>query len=278
MTEFKFQNEYGTIQLNKKPCRVLSVVGLGLPEREFETVRYANSHGQETLSVTDQPRMISMSVDLLMKEGLGRELAKMTKILYRPGTLTVRSRGKTRVIPCRCTAWEEDARTPVLAKLVLQFTCDDPAFLAERGQKEGVFERINLITDPFSLPMVFSKRITEKDVINTGDLPVQPVLLLKCIQTGSEGIQITNNAPSGEKQFFALTTPMLTGEEIKVDFPNRRIESNMREGIIHFISDDTFLHSFVLEQGCNHINVTAGFGTDVSVICEFTPKFLEGFY
>ena len=81
MTEFKFQNEYGTLQLNKKPCRVLSVVGLGLPEREFETVRYANSHGQETLSVTDQPRIISLSVDLLMKEGLGRQLAKMTKIL-----------------------------------------------------------------------------------------------------------------------------------------------------------------------------------------------------
>ncbi len=278
MTEFKFQNEYGTLQLNKKPCRVLSVVGLGLPEREFETVRYANSHGQETLSVTDQPRIISLSVDLLMKEGLGRQLAKMTKILYRPGTLTVRSRGKTRVIPCRCTAWEEATRTPVLAKLVLQFTCDDPAFLEEWGRSEGVFERINLIDDPFVLPMVFTKRTTEKDVINTGDLPVQPVLLLKCIQTGSEGIKIINNTPSGEKQLFALTTPMLVGEEIRVDFPNRRIESNKRENIIHLISDDTFLHSFVLEQGCNHINVIAGVGADLSIICEFTPKYLEGLY
>ncbi len=278
MTEFKFQNEYGTLQLNKKPCRVLSVVGLGLPDREFETVRYANSHGQETLSVTDQPRIISMSVDLLMKEGLGRELAKMTKILYRPGTLTVRSRGKTRVIPCRCTAWEEDTRTPVLAKLVLQFTCDNPAFLEERERIEGVFERTDLIHDSFVLPMVFTKRTTEKDVVNNGDLPVQPVLLLKCIQTGTEGIKITNCTPSGEEQTFALTTPMLVGEEIQVDFPNRRIESNMRENVIHFISDDTFLHSFVLEQGCNRINVSSGVGADLSIVCKFTPKYLEALY
>ncbi len=278
MTEFKFQNEYGTLQLNKKPCRVLSVVGLGLPEREFETVRYANSHGQETLSVTDQPRIISMSVDLLMKEGLGRELARMTKILYRPGTLTVRSRGKTRVIPCRCTAWEEDTRTPVLAKLVLQFTCDNPAFLEERERSEGIFERTDLIDDPFVLPMIFTKRTTEKDVINTGDLPVQPVLLIKCIQTGTEGIRITNHTPLGEKQVFSFTTPMMEGEEIKVDFPNRRIESNMRENVIHLISDDTFLHSFVLEQGCNHIKVSAGDGADLSIICTFTPKYLEALY
>jgi len=272
------RNEYGTLELTRKPCRVLTVTGLGMPQRESETVRYADSHGQETLHVTDQARVITMLVDLLMKEGLGRELAKMTKILYYPGTLVIRHKGKSRAIRCRCTAWEEDGRTPILAKMVLQFTCDDPAFLGAHEQEEGVFERIDLIEDSFVLPMIFTKRVTEKNVINTGDLPVQPVFILKCTKTGTEGIKIKNTPPEGENQLFHLTVPMLEGEEIRIDFSNRRVQSNKREGIIHFISDDTFLHSFRLEPGCNHIEVIPGVGTDLSAQCIFTPRYLEGIY
>lgn len=278
MLQVKFQNQFGTLELHRKPCRILSIVGLGLPERESETVQYADSYGQETLHVVDQARTITLSLDLLMNRGLGQELAKMTKILYYPGTLIIRSEGKSRLIYCRCSAWEEDERTPVLAKIVLQFTCDDPAFLGETEEKEGVFERIHLIDRSFMLPMMFTKRITEKTIVNTGDLPVQPVIVLKCIHPGSENISITNTPYGEEKQLFQLTVPMLQGEEIRVDFPKRCIESSMRTGMIHQISKDTFMNSFSLKQGSNHMKVTAGSGADLSVQCLFSPRFLEGFY
>lgn len=280
MLQLTFKNEWGTLQLHEKPCRVLSVMGLGLPEREFETVRYADSHGQQTLNVTDCARIITMSVDLLMNRGLGRELSRMAKVLYHPGTLMIRTDGKTRIISCRCTAWEEDGRTPVLAKLILQFTCDDPAFLEERERSEGVFHRTDLISSPFTLPMIFTERITEKDIINTGDLPVQPVLILKNVgeNTASGSVTVTNTPPSGQVQSFCLTKPLLAGEQVTVDFTERRVESDQREGMIHFISDTTFLSVFVLEQGCNHITVTPGVGDQVSVQCMFTPKYLEGMY
>lgn len=278
MLEFKFQNEKGTIYLHRKPCKVLSVLGLGLPERKFEKVQYADSHGQETLSVTDEPRTITVSLDLIMKEGLGRELSRMSKILYYPGKFMVRSEGKTRLISCRCTEWEEVERTPVFAKIVLQFVCDDPAFLEEHERKKAVFERIDKINSPFLLPMVFTERTTEKDIFNSGDLPIQPIFIIKSLQKGTEGIRIINTDPFGKEQTFSLTVPLEKDEELCINFPERRVESNLRGNMIHLISDDTFLHSFVLEQGCNHIKVIPGVGGDLSVICRFTPKYLEGIY
>lgn len=280
MLQIEYQNEWGSLSLHRKPCRVLSVTGLGLPEREFETVRYADSHGQQTMSVTDCPRVITMSVDLLMNCGLGRELARMARILYRPGRLLIRSAGKTRVIPCRCTAWEEDGRTPILAKLILQFTCDDPAFLEEKERSEGVYQRTNLIYGSFTLPTVFSSKITEKDVINTGDLPVQPILILRNTgkDTASAGVTIVNTPPSGVNQTFQLTRPLLAGEQVRVDFPGRRVDSDQRGSLLHSISDDTYLNAFTLEQGKNHIEVTAGIGDKMAVSCIFIPKYLEGMY
>ena len=280
MLQMVYKNEWGTVSLHHKPCRVLSVTGLGLPEREFETVRYADSHGQQTLSVTDCARVITMSVDLLMNQGLGRELARMARVLYRPGTLMIRTAGKTRVIPCRCTAWEEDARTPVLAKLILQFTCDDPAFLEERQREEGIFERTDLIYGTFTLPKMFTSKVTEKDVINTGDLPVQPVLVLKNIGEGtaSSGVTVVNTPPSGINQTFVLTKPLLAGEQVTVDFANRRVDSDQRDSLIHSISDSTYLNTFTLEHGSNHVAVSAGVGDKLTVTCIFTPRYLEGMY
>ncbi len=278
MLEFQFQNEKGVIHLHRKPCKVLSVLGLGLPDRKFETVRYADCHGQETLSATDEPRTITVSLDLIMKEGLGRELSRMSKILYYPGIFTIRSNGKTRLISCRCTEWEEVERTPVFSKLVLQFVCDDPAFMEEHEREKGVFERIDRIDSPFVLPMVFTERITEKDIFNSGDLSIQPVLVIKSLQKGTEGIQIINTTSTGKKQLFSLTVPLEKEEEVWIDFPERRVESNLRGNMIHLISDDTFLHSFELEQGCNHIKVIPGVGGDLSITCRFTPKYLEGIY
>ena len=127
---------------------------------------------------------------------------------------------------------------------------------------------------------MFSSKITEKDVINTGDLPVQPILILRNTgeDTASAGVTIVNTPPSGVNQTFQLTRPLLAGEQVRVDFPGRRVDSDQRGSLLHSISDDTYLNAFTLEQGKNHIEVTAGIGDKMAVSCIFIPKYLEGMY
>jgi len=99
-----------------------------------------------------------------------------------------------------------------------------------------VYQRQNLITGSFTLPAVFTTRVSEATVLNKGDVPAFPVFTLSCISVEGNAISITNDT-TNEKILLNYTPTV--GEVITIDCENFKIESNINGNIIKHLSADS---------------------------------------
>lgn len=251
--------------------RISEIRGLGFPDVERQTVVYSGRRGEKTLSKRFLPRVITIKLDV-MKSKL---MSYLVKALSEDGELYIKADDKERHISAICVAMDEIEKIGDITRLVLQFIADDPAFLEFPLVRQGIFERVDLVSGSLSLPCVFTRRVCGGSFYNNGDLTTEPILTILCISSaGNESSLKLNNNTTGAK--IELTYKFKAGDVITIDTKNAEIYNQNGESLLPYISDDTYLSEFVLSKGENEISVTSSLLTnDLQVICEYNKKYLE---
>ena len=169
--------------------------------------------------------------------------------------------------------------------MVVQWVCDDPYFRDWENTSKSAFNRVNHIGEnagKFSLPMVFTSRITHAAIINSGFFPVEPVVNISVVRregavgNGTKGMVVENLTTGEEIRFDYPAQASNTEDRITVNIPDRVIISERYGDITNLISVDTFLHRLVLEKGENAVkisNLNTNYHTTATV--EYCNRYVE---
>ena len=277
MFQIIFQNELGTIEMGGgQNCfaNITDIAGLGAPQMERNTVRYAGQPGQILVSTQALPRVITIAGTV---RGFQQELTQVTRILHRPGVLYLTLHNKRRRIHCVCTELPDIERMHQsgLNRFVLQFTCDNPHFTSFAPIVLPIYGRQNtpLVDGKFTLPRVFTVTSTNRVVEVLGDEPAEPILSVRAAVSGIADLHFENLTTGS---FLKLVTPVAVGDVIVADISSRKIIKNGTVDITNDISDDTFLYRFTLPPGENEIAVTVNTSMrDSDVSLQYAPIYWE---
>lgn len=176
-----YENELGRVSMggnSQSLWRVVEITGIGLPEKTFNSVTYAGQDGQHTLSSVSNARTITISGNIKNNGQLRYELTRAVKIFNKEGYLKLHFGNKRRKIYCRVNAFEPDKRNGAFQPFVLQLIADKPDFEDFENTTVAVFKRSDKIISPFTLPMIFTERISEVNILNLGDRRSEPVFYI----------------------------------------------------------------------------------------------------
>lgn len=274
------KNEYGTFELDGGK-NLFAAAGLGLPEKNAETVTYEGQPGQFTLSATDSKRVITLSFDIW---GGIAEAERLLKIVYSPVNIIVRQGTKRRMTYGRCLNPDEIVRQirDKLYTVTLQFECDSPYFTDEKENRVTVMHRTDMLPNTedggglkIQLPVIATVRSNEKTVRISGDISIYPIIEIYCksAQTYADnGIVITCGGST-----ITLDYTMLEGETVTVDLPRRRITSSINGLITSCISNDTVLSDFKLMPGNNTVSVqNLNILSEIAVTLKYQNNYVLG--
>lgn len=283
-----YENQWGTIHFCGKRktadsgVYLKTITGLGLPEVEYQTESYVKIPGQRVVQKRDLERVITLSVDVCSEKQMMKIIRNLSCIMYHPGMLTVLSGTIQRKISCRLGRMEEPVRQGrQITSVVLQLICDKPYFTDPSPCKTELYSRRDLICHEFTLPCVFTERTTRTNVINDGDVNVEPILTFYNVGThaGSEvqtehfGVEVVNHTTGKILKLNCNTEP---SEVIEVDIPNRKITSNYRGNLITMLASESFLSDFLLITGCNDIEIiNHNITEEIQVLLSYERQYVE---
>ncbi len=288
--ELIFENTYGKLLFRGKRSSnnsavglyIKKITGLGFPQREENIRQYAGEPGQRFLSQRELARNIHISADICCSDGIRSGFKKITEILYAPGVLTIHAGSMHRSIACRCCGIEEgDRHGETIMSFVVQFVCDNPFFTGTEQQEETLFSRQDLISGQFTLPCIFTERISQKVAVNKGNVRTEPIFIL--YHSGQEPLQVAEEEPdsiiirnhqTGQK--IELLYTLHPGEEVTIDIPDRRILSNLSGDITAYLSLDSYMSNFWLEPGGNLLEGSSKNGwSSTDILLLFNHRYLE---
>ena len=274
----KIQNKYGSFEIgggSHKNARLLEIAGLGLPTIEPETVSFAGQPGYVISSKTDTARTITMSLDLL---GCPFDVMKLYNILKEKCEILFFFGSTRRKIygiclnPCEA----EKIIYKRMYKIVLQFVCENPYFTDIHAPQTALATRVDMFPTSYedgmgyiTIPAVATVRESERTVINSGDVPVYP--LLKAVANGDMEYILFENLTTGA--FIKLEYAICEGEEITVDVVNREITSSIYGNVLNKQTSDTVISSFYLEEGENSLRVTSDTLSPISISISFANQY-----
>lgn len=258
------KNDFGEFVIGcSGKAKLINIDGLGIPQKETQTVSYAGQAGQTTLTVRDMPRAITLTVDF---KGRLDDILKLYRMIYNKVDITILSgpiRRKTTGL-CINPSDVEGIIYHKMYKAVLQFVCDDPYFhdvhetRFDINRRENQFP--NLVEDDtyyISLPAVATTRTNGTGITNNGAVKVYPIIEIynntsDTVTSETTGLIIRNTTIGA---WIEIERDMKPGEQITIDLPHRKIISSIDGNITNYISDNTVLSEFYLEVGNNDINV-----------------------
>lgn len=301
MLYITYENETGKLNLTggsgRSAWHIITVEGLGLSEKSYETTSYPGTLGQKTLSESIEPRTITIQCDVHMLGGSRNEISKALRILNKPGTLTIRDGIRSRKIGARCTNSAEGERNGGYKVFAFQFVCDYPYFEDCHVTTVPVFKPENLIGNGvrwylddgklvtedgiadgfFKLPCIFTRRISKSNVLNMGDVDCEPIIKIKV--QGEQRTDINTKRLSikniSANQQLDLYCDAEDGDEIIIDIPNRKIYNQNGKNLISYLGATSFLSDFGLQKGDNLIEVTNEITDFCLVECQFSNKYIE---
>lgn len=273
-----FENGYGRVEMflgGAGPVRVTALSGFGNPARIYNAVNFAGKDGQKTLSSVVETRTMVISGDIRYKSR--DELENVLRVFDGAGTLYLDFDGKKRKIECNQVHMEDGERNGSYMKFVLTMKADGVYFNDVFPTEISVFERQEMLDGEIVFPCIFTKKTTEANAENFGEVAVEPVIMIYNLQPGEEqdGGVVVENLTTGQK--LELNCTMEENEVIIIDIPARKVTSSTRGNIIHFISDDTYLNKFYLRPGKNFLRASHGNrGEEISVVCCYSSNYREG--
>ena len=269
--DFRFGGDY--------PVRVTDIDGLYPQERIFNTISYADIDGVDSVSSSVAGRTVIVGGDIKLSNK--QFLRDILKVLDKPGDLYMDFGEKKRKLVCRNAHFVPGERNNRYMRFVITFSSDMPYFYGLEEETEYIRKRQDVIGTGFILPCVFTEKSTENDIVVNGDIECEPVFEITCIREASAQNEEPEicvwNKTTGES--IKLCLYLLKGEVIEVDVENRKITSNLRGNMLGCISEDTFLHRFLLVRGINHIEVISNNADEqMNVVCRYKCRYIEGVY
>ena len=258
------KNDYGKFVIGENgDAKLLNIDGLGIPQKETQTVTYSGQAGQTTLSSRDMPRAITITADFNASPDA---ILKLYRIIYNSVDIIILSgniRRKTTGV-CLDPSDVESIIYHKMYKAVLQFICDDPYFHDITETRFDINRRADKLPNLYengsyyiSLPAVATERTNAAGIHNSGAVNVYPVIEIynntsAAVSSATTGLVISNSAIA---MTITINRDMKPSEKITIDLPSRKIISSIDGSIINYISDDTVLSSFYLAPGNNYITV-----------------------
>lgn len=280
----KFYNDAGSVifggsSADASPFRLTGAEGFSPPSKVFTAAEFPGIPGQVTTEARTGARVITLSGDFLLSGENIKMYERLLQILDSDGWLCVYSGGKKRKIRAMCSDFAEGERNGGFVSFAMQFTCDSPFFEDFEPMKKYIFKRTDRIDSRFTLPGIFTGRISKGDILYGGSAKSEPIISIKILSDAGahtdDSIEIRNNT-HGES-IKLLYTPK-KGEVITVDIADRKIYSDSGENLLCFMSEDTYLDEFALYPGKNEIEVvSSGYG-EFTVMCTFSNKYIEAVF
>ena len=264
------ENEKGKIVLGGGAdfeFRLLSVEGLGLPQKSYTTVESVGTSGHDTVNVHTMSRIITISGDIFIKDNNNTD--KFVKVLSQDVWLTVHNGRKKRKIFTKIKEIEIYNKKGNYVSFVLQIEGDNPYFTDVESVENYIFRREHMVSGNIELPCVFTKRTVGQIVENTGSERTYPVI--KIYDMGDNGQNVTEksiafvNRDTGESVVFEYET--VQGEVITVDFDKRKAESNINGDISGYLALENYLSAFYLQAGENFVDIVNNTEREVSPVC-----------
>lgn len=276
MLIIRFENELGTLEMGggrHSAMRIVSLDGLGMPKKEFNTVTYPHEAGCTVTSVRDTSRTITIGGDII---GGRREIQRFMNILHRPGYLSFHYGPSARRIWAICGEFDDPERYGAgYNRAAMQFTCESPYF---RDLEDTVTELYSLkdtvLGNTFTLPCVFTGKTSAGTITLSGGVDVYPMVEIVVGTSDIPQSIILTNATLGS--VIRLDKDFRAGERILLDFERRTVESSLDGNILSALSASSVMSSFYLTPGANNLSVN----TDVDnaglyVRVTYSPLYIE---
>ena len=264
----KFGNSIGAIG------NILSMSGFEFPPRSFETINFAGENGSTVIGQSDSARTLTISGTL---RGSQTDMERACRILYQEGELWCLFGQQRRKIKCRCKNMDDFERIGRSGnnKFTLQLVADYPYFNDFYDTELPLYRQRNLVTETFTLPCVFTERISEGDINNMGDKIIYPTIYItdnSSVSASSGGVLIVNETTGA---MIELPDYVMTyGETITIDLGRRKITSSIAGDITNSLGDSTpDLSKFFLEVGINHLTFTNETGQVLTARIRYNPEY-----
>lgn len=256
--EIIFYNELGEIIIAGGPSPLLcptEISGLFMPERETTTAVFKTQPGQKLISERDKERTIKITGTV---EG---NLPRAAKLFHLSGTLIFKTERMTRVISARCVDITNYTNNN---KIVLSFVCDNPYFNDGTDLNVTVYSKIKQITNTFTLPAIFTKRIRKGNCKNESTVITEPeISIFNRGKNSVTGFTLTNESTSVS---LTVNCEIPPESAVFISIPNRTIKSADGENLLPFLAENCYLHDFVLVPDDNIISLEAEDGVECEVI------------
>lgn len=251
---------------------IIEIRGLSLPENDMETVYYPYVAGRKVESVTPLERIITLSGDILDKTN--KKLERAINVFSHPGTIIINSNGKVRKISARCISFEPNRRRGNFVPFAAQFVADDPYFTDVNETRVYLFKQEKKLGTQFIPPCMISSRKTEADIINCGDGAIEPVFEISSLQgvVCPNGITVRNRQNGNE---IKLMCDIEKNEVITIDVKMRKITSNKRGNLISFMTDETSISRFLVDNDISTLEVVADdMKGNLYAVCRYENRYL----
>lgn len=270
-----FKNKFGKISLGgKSSCTyaIKSVSGLGVCNKNYDCITYYGSDGKTTLAQSVSSRVITISFDIINFNRL--LIKKATRVLFCDGILTVINDSVKRKINYKPLSLEMGERHGNIQSAVVQIECDNPYFEDIFPKSADLYSKTKNITSPFTLPAVFSSRLNEVVIANSGDVKTYPVITLTPLvsQQTDFTFSLLNKTTDNTISFSLTVNP---GETITIDTENRQATSSVKGNIAQYITNGALGNMFI-DAGPNNLKLEFSDTTlSVKSHITYTLKYME---
>ncbi len=277
-----YQNQFGTIRMSghatKYGWRILEISGVGFPKKTFKYNTFSGIYGQELASVDINNRTITIHGEIPEVAQDAISMAHVMRILNTDGELRIQSGTKVRRAKARTIDFQPEQKKSRYKSFTLQLMMDNPFFYGENPVSVAVYRKVFMLSSPFELPCMFSRRVMSASLVNSGDVDAEPIITIEKPESSTlepdDSLSITLALGSEYSSTITLNHAITAGETVVIDIPNRKITSSVSGNIIGSISTDTVLSGFVIPPGVGLVSVNST-DTSLSVVCEFENQYVE---
>lgn len=295
-----FENNIGTLSFSgdrSAPLAIREIIGLGTPEKDYQTRDFIDFDGQITVSSRFSARTITMSFDIV-SGNVSEISSKIYRVFAKGGFLYTDFGNRKRKIEVNRVF--ADSFTPhgtAVRSFVVQFICDNPYFSDEYPVLTPCYETTKNITfDPethswnLDTPTVWGSNNNNILLINSGDSYAYPTLTLHSFgdandNNGIELLRVNPENPDEIIQRFAITHKLSDGEVItfcfnqRSELQRRYIKSSLGINLLNARTEDSSLSDFFLEPGENRIILNnLSTGNVLSASISYDNQYVEGVY
>ncbi len=275
---FTFYNDMGSFKLygsGSDGFSVCSVTGLEPVELTRNVKTYIGEDGCVEDSSQYVQRIITISGDLKIDKNAKYKIRNAMRVLSRKCTLLIESDDSVRQINVNAATFTQGKKYSKYQTFVIQLVCDYPHFSDTQASETVLFKKENLLTKNTILPAVFSSRISNGIVNNTGDLKIYPVVTIikKDDIIRNNEIVIENSTTNNR---IVINKTMVKDEVVVIDIKNRTIKSSVEGNILGTLDLYSSLSEFWCDCGENNINVYLdGEQRGMEILISYYNEYLE---